>query len=265
MFKVSCIQICSSSNIKDNIKKILYYIGISIKEKSDLILTPETCSIMSGDKKELIKKAKIMDEDELFLQIKEISQKYKKWILIGSIIVKNKRDNLINRSILINPKGKVEKFYDKIHMFDVILSDKEKYSESKYFVPGNKIEIADLPWGRLGMSICYDIRFPAMYRSMSQSGAKFFSVPSAFTFTTGKKHWHALLKARAIENFCYIFAPAQSGINYPGRKTFGHSLIVSPDGEILNELEVNEGIISSKIDPLLPYKLREKIPSLNID
>ena len=115
MFKVSCIQICSSSNIKDNIKKILYYIGISIKEKSDLILTPETCSIMSGDKKELIKKAKIMDEDELFLQIKEISQKYKKWILIGSIIIKNKKDNLINRSILINPKGKVEKFYDKIH------------------------------------------------------------------------------------------------------------------------------------------------------
>ena len=150
-------------------------------------------------------------------------------------------------------------------MFDVNLSNEEKHLESKTYSPGKKIEVIDLPWGKLGMSICYDIRFPNMYRKMSQMGAKFISVPSAFTFTTGRKHWHVLLKARAIENFCYVFAPAQYGNHYSGRKTFGHSLIVSPDGEILCELDTGEGIISCRIDPSLPYKLREKIPSLNVD
>ena len=265
MFITSCIQICSNNNIKENIKKILHHIDICIKEKTDFILTPETCSIMTNDKKELLNKTKLMEEDELVLKTKKICQKNKKWILLGSIIVKNKKNDLINRSILINPKGNIEKFYDKIHMFDVNLSNEEKYLESKTYSPGKKIEIIDLPWGKLGMSICYDIRFPNMYRKMSQMGAKFISVPSAFTLTTGKKHWHVLLKARAIENFCYVFAPAQYGNHYIGRKTFGHSLIVSPDGEILCELDTGEGIISCRIDPSLPYKLREKIPSINVD
>ena len=147
-------------------------------------------------------------------------------------------------------------------MYDAKLSSKEKYKESKIFQAGKKIKIAKLPWGKLGLSICYDLRFPMMYKKMSQAGSSFISVPSAFTETTGKKHWHTLLKARAIENFCYVFAPAQCGKHYNGRITYGHSLIVSPDGKILKELKKSEGVITVKVSPKLPIELRSRIPSL---
>jgi predicted amidohydrolase len=147
-------------------------------------------------------------------------------------------------------------------MYDVKLSSKEKYFESKTFSPGKLIKTTNLPWGKLGLSICYDVRFPNMYRKLAQKGSLFISVPSAFTKTTGKKHWHSLLKARAIENFCYIFAPAQHGLHWNGRKTYGHSLIISPDGKILKELKKGTGVITSNIDPKFSLNLRKRIPSL---
>jgi predicted amidohydrolase len=148
-------------------------------------------------------------------------------------------------------------------MYDAVLSTKEKYFESKTFTPGKKIKTTNLPWGKLGLSICYDLRFPNMYRKISKKGSLFIAVPSAFTKTTGKKHWHTLLRARAIENFCYIFAPAQHGTHWNGRKTFGHSLIISPDGKILKELKKGNGVITANIDSSLPEILRTRIPSLN--
>ena len=147
-------------------------------------------------------------------------------------------------------------------MYDVWLSKKEKYFESKTFSSGKKIKSFKLPWGKLGFSICYDLRFPNLYRKLSKAGSLFLSIPSAFTETTGKKHWHSLLKARAIENFCYVFAAAQGGVHYNGRKTFGHSMIISPDGKILKELKKSEGVITALIDPNLSKKLRSIIPSL---
>jgi len=150
-------------------------------------------------------------------------------------------------------------------MYDVILSKKEKYFESKTFKAGKKLKSFRLPWGKIGFTICYDLRFPNLYRKLSKSGSIFLSVPSAFTETTGKKHWHSLLKARAIENFCYIFAPAQAGKHYNGRRTFGHSLIISPDGKILKELKKSEGVITASIFPNQAYELRKKIPSLKFD
>ena len=147
-------------------------------------------------------------------------------------------------------------------MYDAKLSKTEKYFESKTFKAGKNIKVVKLPWGKLGLSICYDLRFPNMYRKMSKKGAIFLSIPSAFTETTGKKHWHSLLRARAIENFCYIFAPAQGGTHYNGRKTFGHSLIISPDGEIIKELKKSEGVITATINPKLSKNLRLRIPSL---
>ena len=182
-----------------------------------------------------------MSKDIYLTEIKKVAKFYKKWILIGSLIIKDNKNKLVNRSVLINPRGLVISYYDKIHMYDAKLSKKEIYSESKTFNPGKKIKTAKLPWGKLGMSICYDLRFANMYRKMSQNGALFLSVPSAFTETTGKKHWHALLRSRAIENFCFIFAPAQGGTHYNGRKTYGHSLIVSPDGKIIKELKRKPG------------------------
>ena len=204
-----------------------------------------------------------MEEDIYLKGIKKLAKKYKKWILIGSLIIKITKKKLVNRSVLIDKNGMVRAYYDKIHMYDVVLSKKEKYFESKTFSAGKKIKSFNLPWGKLGLSICYDLRFPNMYRKLSKAGIIYISIPSAFTETTGKRHWHSLLKARAIENFCYIFAPAQGGTHYNGRKTFGHSMVVSPDGKILKELKKSEGVITVSIDPKLPKKLRSIIPSLN--
>ncbi len=265
MFRVSCIQLRSNNSISQNLKKTEKLIHKAIKQKTDFILTPEVSSLFSLNKKQLLKVCKSMNEDNYIKGIKIIAKNYKKWILIGSVIIKISKTKLVNRSVLIDNNGKIRTFYDKIHMYDVVLSKREKYFESKTFSAGNKLKSFNLPWGRLGLSICYDLRFPNLYRKLSKSGSLFISIPSAFTETTGKKHWHTLIKARAIENFCYILAPAQGGTHYNGRKTYGHSMIVSPDGKILKELKKSEGVITVSINQNLPKKLRKVIPSLKSD
>ena len=261
MFKVSCIQICSGKDIKKNFSISKKLILKAISQKSDFIITPENSSLFGLKKKQLLKIATSMEKDIYLKGIKDIAKKYKKWIL-ASVVIKEK-NKLKNRSVLVNAKGLIQAYYDKIHMFDVRLEKKEKYLESKTFTAGKILKTANLPWGKLGLTICYDLRFPDMFRNLAQKGSIFISVPSAFTQTTGKKHWHSLLKARAIENFSYVFAPAQCGTHWNNRKTYGHSLIISPDGKILKELRNNIGIISANIDPNLSLSLRKRIPSLN--
>ena len=264
MFRVSCIQMCSSDCIKNNLMRTERLIKKAINQKANLIITPEVSSKFSLNKKKLLEVATTMNNDSYLLGIKRLAKKYKKWILIGSLIIKNKT-KLLNRSVLINNKGNIKMYYDKIHMYDAKLSKSEKYFESKTFKAGKNIKVAKLPWGKLGLSICYDLRFPNMYRKMSKKGAIFLSIPSAFTETTGRRHWHTLLKARAIENFSYVFAPGQAGKHCNGRKTYGHSMIVSPDGKILKELGKREGVITTTIDPKKPIKLRKTIPSIYYD
>ncbi len=266
MFKISCIQLRSSNNIKDNLKKTIDLINKAINQKTDFIITPEASNIMSLNKKEIELKI-LKKEDNIYCNsIQQLAKKNKKWILIGSLITRNKNNKIVNRSILINPYGRIVEYYDKIHMYDVKLSKKEKYEESKVFTSGKKIKSYNLPWGKLGFTICYDVRFPLMYRRLAQLGCAFITVPSAFTLTTGEKHWHSLLRARAIENFCYIFAPAQSGKHENKRITYGHSIIISPDGKIIKELRSKkEGFITATIDQKLSKKLRLRIPSLNKD
>ena len=264
MFRVSCIQLCSSDCIKNNLERTEKLIKKAVNQKANLIITPEVSSKFSLNKKKLLEVATTMKNDSYLLGIKKLAKKYKKWILIGSLIIKDKK-KLLNRSVLINSKGIIKTFYDKIHMYDAKLSKYEKYFESKTFRAGKNIKVVKLPWGKLGLSICYDLRFPNMYRKMSKKGAIFLSIPSAFTETTGKRHWHTLLKARAIENFSYVFAPGQAGKHCNGRKTYGHSMIVSPDGKILKELGKREGVITSTIDPKKPFKLRNTIPSVYFD
>ena len=264
MFRVSCIQLCSSDCIKSNLERSERLIKKAVSQKANLIITPEVSSKFSLNKKKLLEVATEMNNDSYLLGIKKLAKKYKKWILIGSLIIKNKK-KLLNRSVLINDKGNIKSFYDKIHMYDAKLSKSEKYFESKTFKAGKNIKVVKLPWGKLGLSICYDLRFPNMYRKMSKKGAIFLSIPSAFTETTGKRHWHTLLRARAIENFSYVFAPGQAGKHCNGRKTYGHSMIVSPDGKILKELGKKEGVITTTIDPKKPKELRKTIPSIYYD
>ncbi len=262
MFRVSCIQLRSNDNLQYNLIRTKRLIRKAIKQKTDFIITPEVSSLFSLNKKKLLKICTSMDRDVYLNEIKKIAKKYKKWILIGSLIIKIAKNKLVNRSVLIDKRGKIKTYYDKINMYDVKLSKKEQYFESKTFSPGKKLKLYKLPWGKIGLSICYDLRFPCLYRKLSKAGALFLSVPSAFTETTGKKHWHTLLRARAIENFCYVFAPAQGGRHYDGRKTFGHSLIISPDGEVIKELKKSEGVITALIKSNLSKNLRERIPSL---
>jgi|TARA_B100000795_G_C22766752_1_gene426040 predicted amidohydrolase len=254
---------CSGKDIKKNLANSKKLILKAIEQKSDFIITPESSSLFGLSKKLLLQTATIMEKDIYLKSIIELAKTYKKWILT-CVLIKEK-NKIKNRSVLINPNGIIVTYYDKIHMYDAELSKKEKYFESKIFSPGTLLKTANLPWGRLGLSICYDVRFPNMFRKLSKKGSLFISVPSSFAKTTGKKHWHSLLKARAIENFCYIFAPAQCGTHWNKRKTYGHSLIVSPDGQILKEIKKGTGVITTKIDPNISKSLRKKIPSLNKD
>tara|TARA_B100001540_G_C15769497_1_gene625632 strand:+ start:214 stop:999 length:786 start_codon:yes stop_codon:yes gene_type:complete len=259
--KVACIQSSAGENYIKNFRQIILLINKSIKNKADLIITPETTSLITSNKKILYKNSFKMSDDPLINKVKEIAKKNKKWILIGSLPIKDK-NKYRNRSIMINPMGKIAAYYDKIKMFDVRLANKEKHKESKTYKPGNKLVSVKLPWGRLGLTICFDLRFPEIYRNLSKKKINFISVPSAFTKITGQKHWLTLLKARAIENFCYIFAPNQIGKNTKKRETYGHSVIISPDGKILKLKKKGVGVIYSNIDPSLSFKLRKVIPSL---
>ena len=260
--KVACIQLSCGENYNKNFKQVIFYINQAIKKKADLIITPETTSIITSDKKILYKNSYSMSKDPLVKEIKKISKKNKKWILIGSIAIKDK-NKYRNRSIMIGQRGNIAAYYDKIKMFDVKLSNKEQHKESKTYKPGKKLVTVNLPWGRLGLTICFDLRFPEIYRNLSKKKLHFISVPSAFTKITGQKHWIELLKARAIENFCYIFAPNQTGKNTKKRETFGHSIIISPDGKILKLKKSGIGIVYADIKPNLSMQLRKIIPSLN--
>ncbi len=172
---------------------------------------------------------------------------------------------LANRSFLISPEGEIAARYDKIHMFDVDLGGGESYRESRNYQPGRHAVIAELPWGLLGLTICYDLRFPHLYRALARAGATFLAIPSAFTRPTGQAHWHTLLRARAIELQAYVFAAAQGGSHENGRETFGHSLIVSPWGEILSEGAVQPTVIFADIDLQLLADVRRRVPSLQHD
>ena len=262
--KVCCIQLSSGENYQNNLKNYLYYLKKAIYKDADLILTPETTSIITDSKKKLLNNSYSMKDDIFIKETKALCKKFKKWVLIGSLPIKD-GNKLRNRSVMINPNGKIKSYYDKINMFDVKLEKKESHKESKTYKAGKKLVTQKLPWGNIGFTICFDLRFPELYRALSKKKLNFISVPSAFTKITGKKHWHTLLKARAIENFSYVFAAAQGGTHYNGRKTFGHSMIVSPDGKILKEMKKSEGVITVLIDQKLPNKLRTIIPSLKMD
>ena len=259
--KVCCIQLSSGENYQNNLKNYLYYLKKAIYKDADLILTPETTSIITDSKKKLLNNSYSMKDDIFIKETKALCKKLKKWVLIGSLPIKD-GNKLRNRSVMINPNGKIKSYYDKINMFDVKLEKKESHKESKTYKAGKKLVTQKLPWGNIGFTICFDLRFPELYRALSKKKLNFISVPSAFTKITGKKHWHILLKARAIENFCYIFAPAQTGKNTKKRETYGHTIIISPDGKIIKEKKSGEGIIFAKIDPTLSMKLRKIIPSL---
>jgi predicted amidohydrolase len=229
---------------------------------ADYVQTPEVSNMMQLNRKALFEHLATEENDLSLKAYRALAAELKIHLHIGSLAVLATPDRAANRSFLIGPDGNVIASYDKIHMFDIDLPNGESYRESANYQPGETAVISDLPWGRLGLTICYDVRFPALYRALAETGASFIAVPSAFTKKTGEAHWHTLLRARAIENGCFVFAAAQCGLHENKRETFGHSLIIDSWGEVLAEGGVEPGIILARIDPAKVQTARSSVPSL---
>jgi deaminated glutathione amidase len=264
-FLAACVQLRSSDDVDGNIRTASALIREARKAGADFIATPENTTLMAPDGGAKLELSRTEDKDPALPVFSALAEELGVWLLIGSLAIKVSETKTANRSFLINPRGTIAARYDKIHMFDVDLPSGEQYRESNTVAGGSVAVAADLPWGRIGLSICYDLRFPHLYRSLAKAGAFALTVPSAFTETTGKAHWHVLLRARAIENGAFVIAPAQGGMHANGRRTYGHSLIVSPWGEILAEAETEPGIIIAEIDPAASADARIRIPSLRHD
>jgi predicted amidohydrolase len=229
---------------------------------ANYVQTPEVSNMMQQNRKALFEHL-ASEEDDLSLKAyRALAKELRIYLHIGSLALRFSPDKAVNRSFLIGPDGELLASYDKIHMFDIDLPGGESYRESANYQPGETAIISDLPWGRIGLTICYDVRFPALYRALAEGGAVFLTVPSAFTRKTGEAHWHTLLRARAIETGCFVFAAAQAGLHENKRETFGHSLIVDPWGTVIAEGGVEPGVFMAKIDPAKVETARKAIPSL---
>jgi predicted amidohydrolase len=265
-FKVACIQTTSTPDIAENVAWVRARIEQARADGADLICTPEITDMIEPNRAFRMQKAEPEASHPALAAFREAAAKAGAWLLIGSIGVKVEGgERLANRSYLLDASGNIVATYDKIHMFDVDLAGGESYRESATFRPGDRAVLADTPWGLLGMTVCYDLRFPHLYRTLAKAGAEILTVPSAFTETTGKAHWHVLLRARAIENGCFIIAPAQGGTHANGRKTYGHSMIVGPWGVILAEGGTDPGLVMAELDLGRVAEMRGRVPSLEHD
>ena len=264
-FKAACVQLRSTDDVQDNIKCVSELIREAKRGGADFILTPENTTLMAPDGGAKLDRSFIEDRDPALPAFRTLAEELGIWLLIGSLAIKVSGDKTANRSFLINPRGVIAARYDKIHLFDVDLPSGEKYRESNTVAGGHEARLAQTPWGKIGMTICYDVRFPQLYRALAKQDAFALTVPSAFTETTGKAHWHVLLRARAIENGAYVLAPAQGGVHVNGRHTYGHSLIVNPWGEVIAEGGTEPRVIYADIDPAEAVAARTRIPNLQHD
>jgi predicted amidohydrolase len=264
-FRVACIQTSSTREVAENVAAVSAQISRARADGADLICTPEIVDLIEPNRALRKEKAQPEASHAALAGFREAAARSGAWVLIGSIAVKLDGDKLANRSFLIDGSGNIVAKYDKIHMFDVDLAGGESYRESATFRAGDGAVLAQTPWGPLGMTVCYDLRFPHLYRALAQAGALFITIPAAFTRPTGRAHWHVLQRARAIETGCFVFAPAQCGEHAEGRKTYGHSLIVAPWGEVLADGGEDVGIVSAEIDPAKVYEARGMVPSLQHD
>ena len=263
--KVACIQTNSKSDPNINIREVSSLIRAARSTGAELITTPEVVGMLEPNREKALNKAQPENYHGVLREFQALSRDLAIWLLIGSISIKLSNGKLANRSFLINPDGQIIARYTKIHMFDVEVNDGSIYRESATYQPGTSACLARTPWGLVGLTICYDIRFPALYRDLAKAGAKIIFIPSAFTEVTGEAHWHILQRARAIENGCFIVSAAQTGTHEQNRKTFGHSIIVDPWGNILADANKDVGFITADLDLNLVDEVRKKIPSLTHD
>jgi len=265
VFRAACVQMRTGLDVAANIAAATALIREAKAKGAQFAATPEMTSLFEAESDALFAKVRAQDDDTALTAFRALAEELSLWLLIGSLPIRVAERQCANRSFLIDPKGTIRATYDKIHMFDVDLPGGEMYRESRNYRPGERAVVANTPWGKLGLSVCYDLRFPHLYRALAKAGASFLSIPAAFTYTTGQAHWHVLQRARAIETGCFVIAPAQGGKHENGRHTFGHSVIVDPWGNIIAEAGDAPGVIVADIDPTKVAEARARVPALTHD
>lgn len=267
--KSALLQLNVSDDPDANLETTLSLLAQAAAQGAEFILTPEVTNCISTSRDHQNRILQHEGADRTLASLRAAAADHGIWLLIGSLAVKtaDADGRFANRSFLIDPSGEVVARYDKIHMFDVQVSETETYRESAGYRPGSKAVLAQTPFGNIGMTICYDVRFPVLYQALADAGAKILTVPSAFSPVTGAVHWHALLRARAIETGCFVIAPAQTGTHasaaHRTRDTYGHSLVVSPWGEVILDAGNNPGVYVFDLDLLQTSAARAKVPSMS--
>ena len=263
LFKVALVQLRTPADQAAALAQAEPLVRRAATHGAQLILTPEATNILQRDRVKLFASVRTLDEDPCVTGLRALARELGVWILIGSALIKRADGQLANRSALITAEGAVAATYDKIHMFDVDLPTGERHRESALYTPGEQAVVAAMPWAELGLSVCYDVRFPHLYRALAKAGAQVIAVPAAFTRPTGEAHWEVLLRARAIETAAFVLAPAQGGFHEDGRGTWGRSTAVNPWGKIIAKADHDEpDVIFADLELDEVAKARAAIPAL---
>lgn len=263
--RAACVQMTSGVEIAANIEQSTALMRAAHTDGARIIGIPEVANLCQKSRRRALETAQFEENEHALKAWRELADELDIWLLAGSLVIKVAEDKLVNRAYMIAPDGAIAAKYDKIHMFDVDLPNGERYRESDLFEPGDKAVLVDSPWGGIGITICYDVRFPQLYRALAKAGADMIWTSAAFTRTSGKAHWHVMQRARAIETGAWILAPAQCGDHEDGRSTYGHSLIVSPWGEVVADAGEEPGYIVADLDLGRVTEARQSIPTLRHD
>src|SRR5262245_11194589 len=265
-FRAGLVQMCSGRDVARNLAEADRLIRAAAEGGAQYVQTPEVTTLIERDAARLFEATKPEEGNPALAHFGALARELGIWLHVGSMGVLTAPGKIANRAYLLTPQGAVAARYDKIHMFDVDLPGGERHRESTHFKPGSKAVVAELPWGKIGLTICYDLRFPHLYRALAHAGAQFVAIPAAFTVPTGRAHWHTLIRARAIETQCFVLAAAQAGKHESGRETFGHSLAVAPWGEVLAEGDgAGPAVIFADIHMQAVEEARRRVPSLTHD
>jgi predicted amidohydrolase len=263
MTRIALYQACTGLDPAANARDLVAAVGEAAAGGAAILFTPEMSGLLDRDRARAAPHLRHESEDSVLAAVREAAARSGLWVHLGSLAIRDgEGERLRNRSFLIDGAGEVRATYDKIHLFDVDLATGESWRESALYAPGERSVVAGTPAGRLGLSVCYDLRFPDLYRTLTDAGAQLLAVPAAFTVPTGRAHWHVLMRARAIEAGVFVVAAAQSGLHEDGRETFGHSLVVGPWGEVLLDMGEGTGIGFADVDPGEIEAVRSRLPAI---
>ena len=262
--RAAILQMTSGIDPAANAAVIVDAVEQAAEQGADMLFTPEMAGYLDRNRARAAETLRSEADDPVLAAVREAAARHRLWVHLGSLPLKEEGGDSrwVNRSFVIDGKGEIRARYDKIHLFDVDLAMGESWRESAVYRPGEKVVAVETPWGRMGLSVCYDLRFPDLYRALTNAGATMLLVPAAFTVPTGEAHWHVLLRARAIEAGCFVIAPAQTGRHDDGRETYGHSLVIDPWGEVLLDMGEQAGLALADIDLSRVEDVRGRVPAI---